>query len=141
MVMKQGVGATNRGELDDEQLRRIALQVAQYLKLTTDELHPVLPLAISVANARKALQLGNDKIYELIHAGEIESFLVGTARRITFASIRRYVARQLAAAKPPEPLPWRPEPRRRGRPRKIQPTSSRTNERPPLAAKDGDDHG
>jgi excisionase family DNA binding protein len=105
-------------ELSDDTLRRIAVELAKYL--TTEGFEP-LPLALSVARTCDALACKNDKVYELIRAGEVDSFLIGRARRITFASIRRYVARQLAAAKPPEPLPWRPEPRRRGRPRKPLP--------------------
>jgi hypothetical protein len=60
--------------------------------------------------------------YQLLNAGELESFLDGKARKITVTSIYAYIARRLASAgataAASQPVP----PRRRGRPRK-QPTS------------------
>ena len=44
------------------------------------------------------LGCGNTRGYELLAAGELESFLDGRARKITVASIHAYVARQLADA-------------------------------------------
>ena len=38
--------------------------------------------------------------YQLLSNGELESYNLGRARRITVASIKAYVARRLAEAKP-----------------------------------------
>jgi excisionase family DNA binding protein len=44
------------------------------------------------------LGIGNTRGYELIAAGELESYRDGRSRKITVASIKRYVERQLAAS-------------------------------------------
>jgi hypothetical protein len=41
--------------------------------------------------------VGNTRLYELLGAGELESYLDGRARRITMASIQARVARLLSA--------------------------------------------
>ena len=63
------------------------------------------------------LACGNTRLYELLAAKELESFLDGRSRKITVESIRRYIARQLAPAVSPTKDT---EPRQRGRPRKAQ---------------------
>jgi hypothetical protein len=42
------------------------------------------------------LNCGNTRLYELIGAGELDSFLDGCSRKITVESIHRYIQRQLA---------------------------------------------
>jgi hypothetical protein len=42
------------------------------------------------------LTCGNTRGYELLAAGELDSFLDGRSRKITVESIRRYVSRRLA---------------------------------------------
>jgi hypothetical protein len=44
------------------------------------------------------LGCGNTRGYELLAAGELESFLDGRARKITVESIHNYIARKLAAS-------------------------------------------
>jgi excisionase family DNA binding protein len=44
------------------------------------------------------LGCGNTRGYELIAAGELESYKDGASRKITVASIRRYIERQLASS-------------------------------------------
>jgi hypothetical protein len=61
--------------------------------------------------------------YELINTGQLDSFLDGKARKITVASILRYIARKLAAAGAARAAP---QPRRRG----MSPKAS-VNERRP----------
>jgi len=71
-----------------------------------------------VVNARVAcdmLDVGMTRLYELIAAGEVDSYLDGRARKITVASIDRRIARLLAES---GHSPAR-QPRRRGRPRKT----------------------
>jgi hypothetical protein len=58
------------------------------------------PLVVSPKMAKHLLCIGTTKLWELIRAGELESYLDGTSRRITLASIKARVARQLAAAQP-----------------------------------------
>lgn len=55
------------------------------------------PIAVSPDDARLAIRVGTTKLYELIAAGELQTFKIGRATRITTDSIRAYVARQLEA--------------------------------------------
>jgi uncharacterized membrane-anchored protein len=76
----------------------------------------IAPLIVKPREARRMLACGNTRLYELLAADELESFLDGRSRKITVESIRRYIARRLA------PAVGRTkdiEPRRRGRPRKT----------------------
>jgi excisionase family DNA binding protein len=73
------------------------------------------PLAVSPRQACKLLSIGNTRLYQLIGAGELESYHDGRMRRITMQSIRRRVARLVAAAGVTGAAP---QPRRRGRPPK-----------------------
>jgi hypothetical protein len=43
--------------------------------------------------------IGPDRLWKLIKAGELDSYLVGRSRFITVESIERYVARHLAEAR------------------------------------------
>lgn len=58
------------------------------------------PLALPVPEAAKALGCGRSKLYELIAAGELESFSIGRRRVVVAASLRKLVKR-LRAASPP----------------------------------------
>ena len=73
------------------------------------------PLVVKPKIAWKMLACSNTRGYELLNAGELESFLDGRSRKITVESIRRYIARRLAPAVSPTK---ETQPRRRGRPRK-----------------------
>jgi hypothetical protein len=55
----------------------------------------VEPLLVRPRVAWKMLACGNTRGYELLAAGELESFLDGGARKITVASIHRYIERRL----------------------------------------------
>jgi hypothetical protein len=66
------------------------------------------PLVLTPAQAQTALQCGPTRLWELINAGEIESFLDGARRRITAKSVRDYVARKLAASPAKKSVPTRP---------------------------------
>jgi excisionase family DNA binding protein len=59
------------------------------------------PLAVSPRRACRLLSVGNTRLYELIAAGEIESYRDGRSRRITMASIRGRIARLVASARTP----------------------------------------
>ena len=54
------------------------------------------PFVVKPAVAWKLLSCGNTKGYELLAAGELDSFLDGGSRKITLASIHRYIERRLA---------------------------------------------
>ncbi|MCP5389162.1 MAG: helix-turn-helix domain-containing protein [Novosphingobium sp.] len=54
------------------------------------------PIAASPKDAFAAIGVGVTKGYELINSGELETFKIGRATRITTASIEAYVARRLA---------------------------------------------
>src|SRR5262245_29162457 len=57
------------------------------------------PLVVRPRVAWRLLGCGNAYGYRLIAAGELESYLDGRARKITMASIRRRIERQILAAK------------------------------------------
>jgi len=76
----------------------------------------VEPLVVKPKVAWKLLACSNNRGYELIAAGELESFRDGRSRNITVASIHRFIARRLAAEKAPTAATEAP--RRRGRARK-----------------------
>ena len=54
-------------------------------------------LVASPNQAMTALQVSRKKPYELINAGELESYTEGKSRRITVKSINEYIERRLAA--------------------------------------------
>ncbi len=54
-------------------------------------------LVVSPRRAKHMLDCGNTRLYELLNANELESFLDGRSRKITVSSIKAYIARLLAA--------------------------------------------
>jgi hypothetical protein len=56
---------------------------------------PVEPLVVKPRKAEQLLDVSHSKLYELINAGELESFKDGASRKITMESIKRRIARQL----------------------------------------------
>jgi hypothetical protein len=79
----------------------------------------VEPLLVSPRDAWRMLGCGNTHGYALLNAGELDSFLDGSSRKITVASIHHYIARKLAPAGAIKTPVEAPQPRRRGRPRKV----------------------
>ena len=59
----------------------------------------VRPLVVGTAEAGRLGGWGKTKIFELIAAGELDSYLDGRVRRITVASIEARIRRLLQAAK------------------------------------------
>jgi len=53
-------------------------------------------LLVKPRTACRMLACGNTRLYELLAAGELESFLDGRSRKITVESIRRFITRRLA---------------------------------------------
>ncbi len=76
------------------------------------------PFVVSPKTAWKLLACGNTRGYELLAAGELDSFLDGRSRKITVDLIQRYIARRLAPSDPPE---IKPQPLRRSRKVELQP--------------------
>ena len=70
-------------------------------------------LAVSPRRAWNMLDIGNTRGYELLKAGELESYMEGRARRITVRSIQAYIDRQVAAASIGNPRRIEPPHRRR----------------------------
>jgi hypothetical protein len=56
------------------------------------------PLVVRPKKAAAMLACGITQLYVLINRGDLKSFLDGHARKITVESIRRYIAKQLAAS-------------------------------------------
>jgi len=60
---------------------------------------PLSPLAVRPREAWTLLNCGHSFGFELLKKNELESYLDGTARKITVESIHRYIARRLAESK------------------------------------------
>jgi excisionase family DNA binding protein len=56
-----------------------------------------LALAVPPREASRLLSIGESTLYALLRAGELQSFRIGNARRISTQSIADYITRQLAA--------------------------------------------
>lgn len=54
-------------------------------------------LVVSPRRAKHMLDCGNTRLYELLNAKQLESFLDGRSRKITVLSIKAYIARLLSA--------------------------------------------
>jgi excisionase family DNA binding protein len=63
-----------------------------------DEHDPSRPLAVPPRLACQLLSVGLTRLYELLNTGELDSFHIGRARRITTASIRAYIDRRLVTS-------------------------------------------
>ena len=59
----------------------------------------VEPLVVRPNRAKHMLDCSRTYLYELINAGELESYTDGVARKITVQSIRAHIERKLAEAK------------------------------------------
>ncbi len=57
-----------------------------------------VPIAVKPKRACKMLDCGTTRLYELINTGRLVSFRDGRSRKVTTASIRAYIAEQIAAA-------------------------------------------
>ena len=79
------------------------------------------PLVVTPREACRLLSVGNTRLYQLIGAGELETFRDGRTRRITMASIRRRIACLLAADGATATTARGPERRKPGRPHKLPP--------------------
>ena len=65
------------------------------------------PLVVKPKIAWKMLNCSNTRGYELLAAGELDSFLDSRSRKITVDSIRHYISRRLAANAGRQELPSR----------------------------------
>jgi hypothetical protein len=63
------------------------------------EISDLDPLVVKPKDAWRMLACGNTRGYELLAAGELESYKEGRSRKITVASIRALVARRLASGR------------------------------------------
>ena len=83
-----------------------------------DSLRKLPSLVATVNETMAALKVGRAKLYELLSSGELESYLEGSSRKITWRSIASYLERRLAAE----------EARRQsGKPRLCQSSKQATN--------------
>src|SRR5262249_24097334 len=76
------------------------------------------PLVVKPKVAWQMLSCSNTRGYELLAAGELDSFRDGRSRKVTVESIRRYIAQRLASSRGTNAQSQSPR-RKRGRPRKI----------------------
>jgi hypothetical protein len=73
------------------------------------------PIGVPPAVGFPLIGVGTTKGYELINNRELDVHKIGRATRITLASLRAYVARQVATAKSPASAPEAPESQSVGR--------------------------
>jgi excisionase family DNA binding protein len=66
--------------------------------------------------ACRMLGCGITRLYELLASGQLSSFRDGASRKIEVASIHRYISYQMSEN---DDASTKPQPRRRGRPRKA----------------------
>jgi excisionase family DNA binding protein len=59
-------------------------------------LPPAPPLAVPTKEASRLLSVSLSRLYELLRAGELDSYADGYNRRVTMASIHRFIERRLA---------------------------------------------
>jgi hypothetical protein len=57
------------------------------------------PRITDVDGGCKRANMGKDRFYQLLHSGEIESYLDGRSRKVLIASIDAYIDRQIAESK------------------------------------------
>jgi len=69
---------------------------AREIKRLKTELARAEAFGVSPATAEQMLPCSHKKLYDLLNAGELEGYKVGRARRVTLASIKAYITRQLA---------------------------------------------
>jgi hypothetical protein len=65
------------------------------MSIASVELGDTERLVVSPRRAQHMLDCGNTRLYELLAAGELDSFLDGRSRKITVESIRRYISRRV----------------------------------------------
>ncbi len=70
----------------------------------TPAINATSALLVKPKRARELLAVGNTRLYELLAAGELESFLDGRSRKITVESIWAYIARKLVGSGAVEPI-------------------------------------
>jgi hypothetical protein len=66
------------------------------MKATGTDLEGDERLVVNPRRARQLLDTGNTRLYELLAAGELDSFHEGRSRKITVDSIHRFIERRLA---------------------------------------------
>src|SRR5262249_47493842 len=84
---------------------------------------PPEPIAVAPREACRLLAIGNTRLYELIAAGELESYRDGRSRRMTMRSIRRRVEHLLVAGGPGTARIESPVRRRGHQPKKVHATT------------------
>jgi excisionase family DNA binding protein len=72
------------------------------------------PLLLTVPEASRILGIGRSRLYELLATGEIPSLRIGRLRRIPYAALQGWVARQSAAPPPAAPAAAQQEPAQGG---------------------------
>ena len=56
----------------------------------------VEPICVRIDDAARMIGVGRTKLYELISSGELETVKIGKATRVTTASLRDLVRRQVS---------------------------------------------
>src|SRR5205814_2235400 len=93
----QAARARRRPMSDQANINATAVREIARLKAQISEREA---LGVPPREAERLLSISHKKCYDLLQAGELESYTVGRARRITLASIKNFIARQLAQYPP-----------------------------------------
>ncbi|TNE34537.1 MAG: DNA-binding protein [Alphaproteobacteria bacterium] len=64
---------------------------------------PVEPICVRSNDAARMIGVGRTKLYELISSGELETVKIGTATRVTTASLHELVTRTSMRTRKPYP--------------------------------------
>jgi excisionase family DNA binding protein len=72
------------------------------------------PRVTDVNGGCKRANVGKDRFYELLHTGEIESYLDGRSRKVVLASVDAYIDRQITGSKGSFQRARHPTPKQRG---------------------------
>jgi excisionase family DNA binding protein len=59
----------------------------------------IAPRITDVDGGCKRANICKDRFYELLHTGEIESYLDGRSRKVVLASVDAYIDRQIAQSR------------------------------------------
>jgi excisionase family DNA binding protein len=92
MVVRNNFPPTFSLGLSSPSFARVQENTVSKMAAAAEQLEP---LVVSPKEACRLLSCGPTKLYELIEAGEVESYLDGRSRKITMDSIRRRVKRCL----------------------------------------------
>jgi excisionase family DNA binding protein len=74
------------------------INLERHMRKLKDAPH-IEPRITDVVGGCKRANMGKDRFYQLLHTGEIESYLDGRSRKVVLASVDTYIDKQIAQSK------------------------------------------